>query len=82
MSFTESMRELEKCEIDEVAGCGYYSGAAGALSGILWGAAEAAGAFGLEAMVVPGIGTAVGGFLETGAAVMAAAGGVAYLAGN
>lgn len=58
------------------------SGAYGALSGILWGAAEGAGALGLEAMVVPGVGTALGGFLETGAAVMAAAGGVAYLTGD
>jgi hypothetical protein len=77
------MRELIQTEVDSVSGGVIaVSGMYGAVSGILWGAAEGAAAFGLEAMIVPGVGTALGGCLEAGAAVMAGAAGVAYLAGH
>ncbi|WP_063671216.1 hypothetical protein [Dyella thiooxydans] len=84
MSFFEAMRELEQCEIEEVSGCGYLtaSGTEAALSAILGGAAYVTAEAGLASATVPVIGTALGGFLEAGAAVMGVGAGVAYLLGD
>jgi len=57
---------------------GGFSGAAGALSGTLWGAAWGVGEAGLAAETVPGLGTAVGGTLIAGAAIMGMAAGISY----
>lgn len=70
MSFSESMRELEQCEIDEVSGCGYLAGAtlgAGTLAVI----ATTAGALVAAPFALP--------FVTVGAAMGLAAAGLSYL---
>jgi hypothetical protein len=57
---------------------GGFSGAAGALAGTLGGAAWYVGEAGLVAEMVPGLGTALGGTLIAGAAIMGAAAGISY----
>ena len=56
MSFAESMRELEQCEIDEVSGCGYtvdVGGMIGFAVGLAAGTAIAD--FGVVGGVVSGL---------------------------
>ncbi|AFC86769.1 hypothetical protein Fraau_2404 [Frateuria aurantia DSM 6220] len=75
------MRVLAENEFADVSG-GMMASAAGAgLSSILTGAAWTAVELGFGAMTVPVVGTALGGFLEAGAAVTGMAAGVAALAG-
>ena len=75
------MRVLAENEFAAVSGGMMASTAGGGLSSILAGAAWSVGELGLDAMIVPGVGTALGGFLEAGAAVTGIAAGVAALAG-
>lgn len=68
--------------LNEVCGGLSASGVSGASSAILAGSAEVVAEAGLEAATVPVVGTALGGFLEAGAAVMGIAAGIEYLTGH
>ncbi|MES2297196.1 MAG: hypothetical protein V4582_09140 [Pseudomonadota bacterium] len=68
------MQELNMMEIDAISGAIKASEGMGAVSGILWGAAEIAA-------VIPG-GQAVGAFLGLGAGIVAAGAGIALLCGE
>lgn len=72
------MRTLTVSNAATVNG-GSLSGVTGALSGITAGAAVLTAEAGAEAAVVPVVGTAVGGCLEVGAAVLGIVAGVEYL---
>ena len=75
------MRVLAENEFADVSGGMMASEAGSLLSGALGGAAWGVAELGLGAMTVPVVGTALGGFLEAGAAVTGIAAGVAALAG-